>query len=130
MEYKLLIFARIISILLSAYIINQVRRNLLNEKESLFWVFSSFLILVIAFFPATLDTLSSFIGIQYPPATLFLITLIVIVVIIYRHFAKISLLSNKISDLIKTVALLKDEVDELKSKNASSSSRGGKDGEQ
>lgn len=113
MDYKLLIFSRIVSLLMGIYIINRVRKNLLNEKESFFWVTGALLVMLIAFFPDIINSFSRIVGIQYPPAFLFLVAILILFVIVYRQFCKISILNEKVNDLVKTVSLLSFEVNRL-----------------
>lgn len=114
MDDKLIWFSRVIAILISLYIINRARKKFINEKESLFWVFGSIIFIIIAFFPSLLNFVSKLIGIQYPPATLFLIAILFIVLLLYREFEKRSLLSHQINDLVRTNSILALEVETLK----------------
>ncbi|MCC3374098.1 DUF2304 domain-containing protein [Cohnella sp. REN36] len=114
MDYKLVVLSRVVSLFVAVYIINKTRKNLLNEKESLFWVLGSLIMLLISFFPRVLDVAAKSIGIQYPPAMLFLVVILVILLILYRQFAKWSLLNKKLNYLVRTVALLSNELEELK----------------
>jgi hypothetical protein len=113
MDYKVLVFSRIISLLIGIYIINRVRKNLLNEKESLFWVIGAFSIMIIAFFPGIIESLSFILGIHYPPAFLFLVAILILFSIVYRQFCKISILNDKVNELIRTVSILSFEVNRL-----------------
>lgn len=114
MDDKLIWFSRVIAILISLYIINRARKKFINEKESLFWVFGSIIFIIIAFFPSLLNFVSKLIGIQYPPATLFLIAILFIVLLLYREFEKRSFLSHQINDLVRTNSILALEVEILK----------------
>lgn len=115
MDYKLLIVARAVSILLCIYIVNRAKKNALIEKESFFWLISSFIMVFVSFMPNSLDILSDIIGIKYPPATLFLISTIVLVILLFRQYGRTSLLTYKVNDLIRTVGLLSYEIEKMKS---------------
>lgn len=114
MDYKLLIVARVVSVLLCIYIVNRAKKNALIEKESFFWLISSFIMVYVSFMPNSLDVISNMIGIKYPPATLFLISTIVLVILLFRQYGKTSLLTYKVNDLIRTVGLLSYEIDKMK----------------
>jgi len=114
MDYKLLIVARVVSILLCIYIVNRAKKNALIEKESFFWLISSFIMVFVSFMPNSLDILSDIIGIKYPPATLFLISTIVLVILLFRQYGRTSLLTYKVNDLIRTVGLLSYEIEKMK----------------
>lgn len=120
MDYKLLIVARVVSVLLCIYIVNRAKKNALIEKESFFWLISSFIMVYVSFMPNSLDVISNMIGIKYPPATLFLISTIVLVILLFRQYGKTSLLTYKVNDLIRTVGLLSYEIDKMKNEKKGS----------
>lgn len=113
MKPQLLVFSIFVSIAVFIYIINLTRKNLLNEKESIFWVFGAFGVIILSIFPTILDWISKFIGVEYPPTTLFLMSTIMLVVIVFRQFTKISKLENKMKDSISTISILDFELRRL-----------------
>lgn len=110
---KLLLIIRIIAVLITVYMINQVRINRVNETESLLWMLSCFSMVILAFFPKLLHILSISMGIKYPPTTLFLIAILIILLILYRQFVKISKLMNKSNELVRTIAFMQQEIELL-----------------
>lgn len=84
----------------------------------MYWLFMSLFMVFMAFFPRLLETISGLMGIQYPPAALFLISTIILFILLFRQFGKITVLNNKIGDLIRTVAILEYEIADLRSKSA------------
>jgi hypothetical protein len=117
LEYKLILISRIIAIAISVYIINKTRKNLLIEKESFYWVIGCLGIVLITLFPDILSNISELLGIKYPPATLFLIAIIIILILLYRQLGRISLLTTKVNELVKAVAILTHEIESYKKKN-------------
>ncbi|NHN34277.1 DUF2304 domain-containing protein [Paenibacillus agricola] len=114
MEYKLILISRIIAILVSIYILNKTRKNLLIEKESFYWVIGCLVVVLLTIFPDSLVYISELLGIKYPPATLFLIAIILILILLYRQLGRISLLTTKVNELIRTVAILTFELESYK----------------
>ncbi len=63
-----------------------------------------------------LDALAYAVGIEYPPAFLFLIALIGLLFILFQFSVSISKFSDQIKALAQDLALLTDQVNELQAK--------------
>lgn len=104
------IYFIVLSLFVMIYIIHSVRKGNLSIKTSGVWIFLSFLMLFFAIFPYTIDWLSKFIGVSYPPA-LFLTFCVVFLFIQNFNFSKkIAVQQEKIIDLAQQVSILKEEV--------------------
>jgi len=102
------------SIVLLLFIFELIRRKKLKEKYSILWFFVALLFLVFSFWREGLEILSSLLGIQYPPATLFLIFLLGYLLIMVHYSIVISKISDMVKDLTQEVGILKQELSKLK----------------
>ena len=88
-----------------AVIRTTVRRGML-ERESLLWLALSVPVLVLAMFPKLMDATAAWLGIYYPPSLVFVICLILLCYVGFRHAMQISTLSRQTRELAQRVALL------------------------
>lgn len=77
------------------------------------------MLVILAFFPGSLAIISDMLGIQYPPATLFFLSTLVTIVLLFRQFGKISVLTIKVNELVRTVGILTNEIEKLKQEQGS-----------
>ena len=88
-------------------VLELIRRGRLKERYSLLWLFSGLVMLVLALSRDILEYIAHAVGIFYPPSLLFLITL---------HFSVIiSGLSERNKKLAQEIALLRQNVEEMRS---------------
>ena len=66
----------IIALLPMIYIIHDVRKKRFSIKESFWWMVASFLMLLLAMFPYSIDWLAKQFGVEYPPSLLFVLCII------------------------------------------------------
>jgi hypothetical protein len=104
-----------VSISLFLYIFYLVRKKKIKEEYSLLWLFSSFVFIVFSIWRDGLEFFAKLMGIAYPPAALFLILMLAIFLILIEFSINISKLSEKNKILAQEMALLKDELEALKS---------------
>jgi hypothetical protein len=103
-----------VSIGLFLYIFYLVRKKKIREEYSLLWLFSSFVFIVFSIWRHGLEFFAKLMGIAYPPAALFLILMLAIFLILIEFSINISKLTEKNKILAQEMALLKDEVEGLK----------------
>jgi hypothetical protein len=108
--------AFLVSVAIVASVIELIRRNRLKEKYSLLWLFSSFVILFFSVSRKSLESISLFVGIQYPPSFIFLLGFLFLIVINVHFSTVISELFEKNKTLTQEIALLRES---LKEKNCS-----------
>ena len=119
---KITIISIIISIIFLIFILQQVRKKRLSEAYSLLWIFTGAIFIIIAACPSLLGLISSLIGIQYSPATLFLVLIIGILLILLQFSILFTMRSIQIKKIAQEVALLKNELEKL-SMNSSNISK-------
>lgn len=111
---KVEIFFLIVGILLALYIINVVRKNKIDIKESILWLFGSLAIIIFAIFPGIITYLANLVGIEYPPSLFFFICTIFIILINFRITKKMFENQERIVTLLQEVSILKEELKKVK----------------
>ena len=107
MIYK---FAIIFSVIFVIFILNLVRKNKLDEKYSIIWLFFSAVILIVSIFPNILDYISSFFDVYYPPALLLLFSILILGAYIVHIILIITKQNKMIIKLTQELALLKENM--------------------
>jgi hypothetical protein len=91
-----------------------IRRGRLKERYSLLWLFSGIVLLVLSLFRGLLETISHAVGVFYPPSLLFLVAFIFLLFITLHFSVIISGLADQNKKLAQEIALLRQEVDDLR----------------
>lgn len=101
------IFAIIFSVGLVAGIVDLIRRGMLKEQYALLWLASAIVLLVLSMLRGLLDAIALAVGVAYPPALLFLVAFLFLLLIVLHFSVIISSLSEKNKRLAQEVAILK-----------------------
>lgn len=112
------IFALTVGLLLFLAIVNMVRRKTLKEEYSLLWIATGCAILVMVLWYDLLLFLTRAIGAVTPTTTLFLFSLIFLMLITLHFSSKISVLEDRVTRLTREVSILRAENRELKGEEA------------
>lgn len=83
----------------------------INERNTMLWLAGAIGILLISAFPSLLNWTAQKIGVDYPPALLFLFSAILLLIIVLHQSIQISVLNEKVKQLAQHVALQKVEED-------------------
>lgn len=110
------IFAISTSILLFIVIIDLVRRRRLREEFSWLWLLTGAIVIILAVWYDLLKLISGVIGAVLPTTTLFLFSVIFLMIISLYYATKISYLHDRVKDLAQHVAILQSEVHRLSNK--------------
>lgn len=97
------------SIIISAWILYKIRKAKAKVEDSLFWIFFSFMLIILALFPQIAYWLSDLLGIQTPVNFVFLAILSAMILKIFRLSLRISQLESKLQDLVQKYAIDKLE---------------------
>jgi hypothetical protein len=100
----------VVSVLLLAIVLNMVRKRQVREQYSLLWIAGCIVLLLSAVFIRRVDALSRIVGIFYPPAFLFLIAILVIVVLQVHFSVVISSLKEQSRSLTQDLGILRSEI--------------------
>jgi hypothetical protein len=103
-----------LGLLLLLFILNQVRRKNIREEYSLLWILSVVVMLLCATFIKSVERLSHLIGIYYPPAFLFLVAILMVLMLQYHFSTVISTLREQNKNLTQDLGILEAEVRDLR----------------
>ena len=123
MPIKQQIFALVVSLLVFVFTIEMVRKKRLREEYSVLWLTTSVIMFVLVVKYDWLETITKFIGAGLPTTTLFIGSIVFLMLISVQFSIKISKLTNQVKDLVQDNTLLRAEL-----KNRSRSDRGGTPG--
>jgi hypothetical protein len=108
------IFALIVCLVVFFFTIDMVRRRRLREEYSVLWLATSIVMFVFVIKYDWLESLTRFIGAGLPTTTLFIGSIIFLMLICVQFSIKISLLANQVKDLVQDNALLRAELERQK----------------
>ncbi len=114
MPIKQQIFALIVSILVFIVTIEMVRKKYLREEYSVLWLGTSFMMFVLVVKYRWLVDLTAFIGAGLPTTTLFLFSIIFLILIAVQFSIKFSRMGDQIKDLAQDNALLRAELESIR----------------
>lgn len=120
MTIKQQIFSIVISLTVFFFTIDLVRKKRLREEYSLLWLGTSVLMLVLIIRYDWLLALTKLIGAVLPTTTLFLGSILFLMLISVQFSIKISRLSNQVKDLVQENALLRYEFENYRLKSEDS----------
>ena len=101
------------SLIFMFFIVELIRRKKLKEAYALIWGIMSILFFILACWVQGLGFVSGVIGIEYAPATLFLVLLVTVLLILIQFSVIISGQVDKIKKLSQELALLKEQLAKL-----------------
>lgn len=110
--FRIQILAIIGSLALIVFIIELIRRRRLKEEFSVLWLGMGLVFLIISLFRGLLDKFSVLVGIGYPPAALFLILIMGLLVILVHFSVAISELKESNKKLAQQLGLLRQQIEE------------------
>ncbi|HPD01195.1 MAG TPA: DUF2304 domain-containing protein [Acetivibrio sp.] len=98
------------SILFLLTVIELVRKNKLQERYSLLWIFISIVFLVLSSTSGLLNHLAKILDIKNPPSLLFLLGLIYLIVYSLNTTVVVSKQNERITRLTQELSLLKQKM--------------------
>ena len=105
------------SILTFIFVFVLLRRGVLREKYAVLWLSVSGVAFLFAVIPGALRWVSDLLGIETPSNLLFFITVVLLVLVSVQLSYELSRHEMRIRRLAEEVALLNDEVRELRSRD-------------
>ena len=105
------IFALIVSAMVFVIVIDMVRKRRLREEYSVLWLLTSVLMFVLIFRYEWLVSLTDLIGAGLPTTTLFLSSIIFLMLLSVQFCIKISQLTEQVKILSQENALMKHEIE-------------------
>lgn len=114
------LFALLVSVMVFIIVVDMVRRRKLREEYSVLWLVTSVVMFVLVFRYEWLVTLTTMIGAGLPTTTLFLFSIIFLMLLSVQFCIKISKLTDQVKNLSQENALMKSEIDTLAQKGVNS----------
>ncbi len=113
MELRARLFAVALGLFVLLVVINLVRTKKLKEEFALLWLFTGIVLVLTPLFIDYLDMVAYVLGIEYPPALIFVLAIISLLLIIFQFSMRISRFSDQIKVLTQELALLRVRVEDL-----------------
>ncbi len=110
------ILAAIASILTFVFVFHLLRKGVLREKYAVLWLLTSGVAFVLAIFPPALRWISDVLGVQTPSNLLFFVTIVLLVLVSVQLSYELSRHEMRIRRLAEEVALLDNEIRDLRSR--------------
>ena len=114
------VFALIVSALVFIVVVDLVRRRQLRAEYSVLWLATSVLMFVLVFRYEWLVALTSLIGAGLPTTTLFLCSIIFLMLLSVQFCIKISRLTEQVKNLCQENALMRMDLNELEGRSIES----------
>lgn len=105
------------SLIFLLMVLDSVRRQRLREAYALIWIFLAVGMILISLWTDILKFISDILGILYPPATLFLLLLVGILLLLFQYSIVISMHHERILRLTQEIALLKEKLNRTEKMN-------------
>ena len=110
---KVSIAATIVSLLLLLVVFELIRSRRLRERYALLWLVTGVVLLVLSAWRGGLNTIAGWVGVRgYPPAVLFAVGLMFVILVLLHYSTVISRLSDQNVILAQRLALLELELNE------------------
>ena len=109
MSWTLRLVLILVSITTTSWILNKIRKSQARIDDSVFWIFFSFLLLILSIVPDIASFLSHILGIQSASNFIFLFMIFLLIIKIFLISIKISKLENQITVLTQEIALKNGE---------------------
>ena len=105
------IVASIAAVMLILVVLELIRSRRLHERYALLWLLTGVVLLVLSAWRGGLNTIAGWVGVTgYPPAVLFAVATLFILVVLLHYSTVISRLSDQNSILAQRLALLEERV--------------------
>ena len=114
LQLRAQLFVIVLGLMVLLFILNQVRRKKIREEYSLLWILSATVLVLSATFIKGVEKVSHLVGIYYPPAFLFLIAILMVMVLQFHFSTVISSLREQNKNLTQDLGILEAEVKDLK----------------
>ena len=113
MSLAVQIIAISMSVLFNIFVLQMLRKGMLDFKYTLMWIFSGVLMLAASIFPQAVSSLTELLGISEPINLLFFFGIVFLLIMLLQMTIIVSKYKNRIYALTQQLALLQKKVDEI-----------------
>jgi hypothetical protein len=107
------IAATVVSLMLLLVVFELIRSRRLRERYALLWLATGLVLVVLSAWRGGLNTIARWFGVtSYPPAALFAVGLLFVILVLLHYSTVISKLSDQNTVLAQRLALLESRFDE------------------
>ena len=99
------LFVALLGMLFLLIVLRSLRSHRMQFEYSLVWICLSLVLILAAVFQKTADRIAKWVGIDYPPAFLFLVCFFVVLVMLFQISLRLSVLSDRIRRLAQETAV-------------------------
>ena len=110
---RLTVFGVVIAVVLLVLVLELVRSRRLQERYAILWLLTGLVLLVLSIWSGAIQALSDLVGIAYPPALLFAVSLVFVVIVLLHYSMVISRLAQQNVALAQSIALLEERLRQL-----------------
>ena len=107
------IFALLVCVVVFVFVVDMVRKRRLREEYSVLWLVTSVVMFVLVLRYHWLVALTALIGAGLPTSTLFLCSIIFLMLLSIQFCIKISRLTDQVKNLSQENALMRNEIENL-----------------
>ena len=119
MSSTLIVLLLIGSVFTFLFVMRLIRKSAVRIEDTFFWIFFSFIIIILAAFPRIPYKLATVLGFQSPINLVYLVIIFVLIVNQFLMSLKISKLTIKQKELVQAIAInAKQNKDEMNGKNS------------
>lgn len=97
------------SLLSSIYVLYKIRKSRMKTENSIFWIFFSFILVLLGVFPGIADWFAGLLGVQSTVNLVFLVIIFLLVIKIFLQDQKAAKTESRIVHLIQTYAIDRKE---------------------
>jgi hypothetical protein len=120
------IAATVVSVLLLLVVFELIRSRRLRERYAILWLATGVVLVALSAWRGGLNTIARWFGVStYPPAVLFAVGLLFVILVLLHYSTVISKLSDQNTILAQRLALLESRIGEPESSTGRSRSRAG-----
>jgi hypothetical protein len=115
---KVSLAATAASVILVLVVFELIRSRRLRERYALLWLFTGVVLVILSAWRGGLNTIAGWLGVRgYPPAVLFAVGLLFVIVVLLHYSTVISRLSDQNVVLAQRLALLETKLNEREGKS-------------
>jgi len=121
------IVAVVLAVAIFAFILNMVRRKKLKEEYSVLWVMLSALLVVLAAWSELLVRFTRLVGAQSSNSLIFFFGFVFVLLLLLSFTVRLSKTAEENKEMAQRIALLQNEIDELRRKKLAQPRGGSQD---
>ena len=105
MPWQLRVLLIVGSLWMMYYVLRRIRKSKMRTEDSIFWLFFSFILVVIGIFPDIASFFSKILGVQSPANLVFSATIFLLLIKLFLLDRKVSMLQHKLMHFIQKYAI-------------------------